>query len=103
MWLPGGGYHADSWKVFAGSVLVLGGRGHQSIQERFDPLSVRFQRISRLLSPKPDEPLGWELLTEEESGELRSFGRPVHRPCDLQLPAAGPERAVLQRVGGQLV
>ena len=66
VWLPGGGYHEEAWKVFAGSVLVLGGRGHQAIQERFDPLSARFHRISQLLSPKPEEPLGWELLTQED-------------------------------------
>ncbi|HVG62818.1 MAG TPA: histone deacetylase [Hyalangium sp.] len=64
VWLPGGGYHEDAWKVFAGSVLVLGGRGHQAIQERFDPLSVRFQSISRLLSP--EEPWDWEPLTQED-------------------------------------
>ncbi|WP_224363574.1 histone deacetylase family protein [Hyalangium versicolor] len=64
VWLPGGGYHADSWKVFAGSVLVLGGRGHQSIHERFDPLSARFQHISRLLSRESST--DWEPITLEE-------------------------------------
>ena len=64
VWLPGGGYHEDAWKVFAGSVLVLGGRGHQAIQERFDPLNARFQSISRLLAPKA--PLDWEPLTQED-------------------------------------
>jgi acetoin utilization deacetylase AcuC-like enzyme len=66
VWLPGGGYHEEAWKVFAGSVLVLGGRGHRAIQERFDPLSVRFHRISRLLSRQPQEPLGWEPITQED-------------------------------------
>jgi acetoin utilization deacetylase AcuC-like enzyme len=64
VWLPGGGYHESSWKVFAGSVLVLGGRGQQPIPERFDPLSARFQHIARLLSPQaqPD----WEPFTLED-------------------------------------
>jgi acetoin utilization deacetylase AcuC-like enzyme len=64
VWLPGGGYHAEAWKVFAGSVLVLGGRGHQTIQARFDPLSARFRHISRLLS---QEALSdWEPITQED-------------------------------------
>jgi hypothetical protein len=50
--------------VFAGSVLVLGGRGHRAIQARFDPLSVRFQRISRLLSQEKE--LEWEPITQED-------------------------------------
>ncbi|WP_224247493.1 histone deacetylase family protein [Hyalangium gracile] len=66
VWLPGGGYHEDSWKVFAGSMLVLGGRGHRPIQERFDPLSARFQRISRLLSREASSDWDWEPITLED-------------------------------------
>ncbi|MFP2930641.1 histone deacetylase, partial [Pyxidicoccus sp. 3LG] len=50
VWLPGGGYHAESWKVFAGTVLVLAGRGGRRITARYDPLSARYQHISRMLS-----------------------------------------------------
>jgi hypothetical protein len=50
--------------VFAGSILVLGGRGHQPIQARFDPLSARFHRISRLLSREPVQ--DWEPITQED-------------------------------------
>jgi hypothetical protein len=64
VWLPGGGYHEEAWKVFAGSILVLGGRGHHAIQARFDPLSARFQRIARLLSREPLS--DWEPLTQED-------------------------------------
>jgi acetoin utilization deacetylase AcuC-like enzyme len=64
VWLPGGGYHPETWKVFAGSILVLGGRGHQPIHTRFDPLSARFQRISRLLSREPLS--DWEPITQED-------------------------------------
>ncbi|MFL5347881.1 MAG: histone deacetylase [Hyalangium sp.] len=64
VWLPGGGYHEESWKVFAGSVLVLSGRGHRTIHQRFDPLSARFQHFSRMLArePLPD----WEPITLED-------------------------------------
>jgi acetoin utilization deacetylase AcuC-like enzyme len=64
VWLPGGGYHADAWKVFAGSALVLGGRGHQPINAKFDPLSARFRHISRLLAQ--EEHSGWEPITQED-------------------------------------
>lgn len=74
VWLPAGGYHEEAWKVFAGSVLVLGGRGRQPIQERFDPLSVRFRSISRLLSP--EEPLDWEPLTQEDLEGALGHARP---------------------------
>ncbi|QSQ20710.1 histone deacetylase [Pyxidicoccus parkwayensis] len=65
VWLPGGGYHAESWKVFAGSVLVLAGKGTKRITARYDPLSARYQRISRLLTqegPQAEEPLTLEDL-----------------------------------------
>ncbi len=63
VWLPGGGYHEEAWKVFAGSVLVLSGRGHRPIHERFDPLSARFQHLSRLLREAPSD---WEPITLED-------------------------------------
>jgi acetoin utilization deacetylase AcuC-like enzyme len=56
VWLPGGGYHAESWKVFAGTVLVLAGKGSRRITARYDPLSARYQRISRLLTQEGESP-----------------------------------------------
>jgi acetoin utilization deacetylase AcuC-like enzyme len=64
VWLPGGGYHADAWKVFAGSALVVGGRGHQPIHAKFDPLSARFRHISRLLTQEAHS--DWEPITQED-------------------------------------
>jgi hypothetical protein len=69
VWLPGGGYHAESWKVFAGTVLVLAGKGSRPITARSDPLSARYQRISRLLSQEhaPEE---MSLSLEDLEGSL---------------------------------
>ncbi len=64
VWLPGGGYQEEAWKVFAGSVLVLSGRGHQPIEARFDPLSVHFHRISQMLSQETHS--DWEPITQED-------------------------------------
>lgn len=73
VWLPGGGYHAESWKVYAGSVLVLAGRGHQRIRARYDPLSARYRRIARLLSREQQQE--WEPITLEDlEGSLGTSG-----------------------------
>ncbi|MCY1017381.1 histone deacetylase [Pyxidicoccus sp. MSG2] len=69
VWLPGGGYHAESWKVFAGSVLVLAGKGSRRITARYDPLSARYQRISRLLTQE-GTPLEESLTLEDLEGSL---------------------------------
>lgn len=69
VWLPGGGYHAESWKVFAGTVLVLAGKGKRRITARYDPLSARYQRISRLLTQE-GTPLEEPLTLEDLEGSL---------------------------------
>ncbi|WP_434301273.1 histone deacetylase family protein [Corallococcus exiguus] len=76
VWLPGGGYHAESWKLFAGTVLVLAGLGHQRITARYDPLSARFQRIAHMLDPEKANTAGkaphWEPFSLEDlEGPLR--------------------------------
>src|SRR5262249_57116072 len=38
VWLPGGGYHPDAWKVLAGTGLALAGRGRQPLRRPVDPL-----------------------------------------------------------------
>jgi acetoin utilization deacetylase AcuC-like enzyme len=81
VWLPGGGYHAEAWKVFAGSALVLGGRGHLPIQAKFDPLSARFRHISRLLTREATS--DWEPITQEDlDGALGSTAPREQRVLD---------------------
>ncbi|XXF77572.1 histone deacetylase [Myxococcaceae bacterium GXIMD 01537] len=65
VWLPGGGYHSDAWKILAGSVLVLAGRARERITARYDPLGARYRRISRLLSREKLQP-EWEPITLED-------------------------------------
>ncbi len=71
VWLPGGGYSADSWKVLAGTALALARRSDSPITDR-DPLSMRFRAIARRLDPGKlgaDDELGSTDLDE-------LFGRP---------------------------
>ncbi|MCL4845295.1 MAG: histone deacetylase [Acidobacteria bacterium] len=49
VWLPGGGYHADAWKVLAGTALALTGRTRRAIAPTDDPLATRFMRLARHL------------------------------------------------------
>jgi acetoin utilization deacetylase AcuC-like enzyme len=51
VWLPSGGYAGESWKVLAGTGLVLCGRDERRISERSDPLRARFTHVSRDLDP----------------------------------------------------
>jgi hypothetical protein len=46
VWLPGGGYHQDSWKVLAGTGLVLMEGSTEPISADYDPLKVRYARLS---------------------------------------------------------
>ena len=46
VWLPGGGYHDDAWRIFAGVGLVLAGRPTDKVRPD-DPLAARFQRVAQ--------------------------------------------------------
>jgi len=70
VWLPGGGYHRDAWRVLVGTALVLAGRAREQIPRGYDPLTARFRSISRQLRP---EDLGSDTgLTDADLAE--TFG-----------------------------
>ncbi|GAC1344191.1 MAG: hypothetical protein NVSMB23_18800 [Myxococcales bacterium] len=52
VWLPGGGYGADSWRALAGTGLALSIASPAPVPRGFDPLGVRFVSIARTLSPE---------------------------------------------------
>ncbi|WNZ66177.1 hypothetical protein QEG98_03570 [Myxococcus sp. MxC21-1] len=74
VWLPGGGYHRDAWKVFAGTVLVLAGQGRRRIRARYDPLSARYRRIARSLTREGATPLDEPITQEDLEGALGLSG-----------------------------
>lgn len=49
VWLPAGGYRPDSWRVLAGTALVLSGHAQLEIPTTFDPIHVRFRRLGSSL------------------------------------------------------
>jgi len=71
VWVPAGGYHPDSWKVLAGTGLVLAGRPSKRISRRYDPLHARFGAISRALPP--------ELLRSDSDELSQADVEPLYR------------------------
>lgn len=45
VWLPGGGYSEDAWRVLAGTAAVLAGQPGLELRPDQDPLRARFARI----------------------------------------------------------
>src|SRR5512143_301695 len=72
VWLPGGGYHRDAWRVLAGTAMVLAVRGGGRIPPRYDPLRTRFAGISRELRLAD---LGQEEFTAADLEEALGLGR----------------------------
>ncbi|HZN93066.1 MAG TPA: histone deacetylase [Myxococcales bacterium] len=69
VWLPGGGYRKEAWRVLAGTALVLLGRPGRRISPGTDPLTLRFAGISRDLTER-DLSDRDELITQEDLAEL---------------------------------
>ncbi len=73
VWLPGGGYHPDAWKVLVGTGLALAGRGREPVRRRIDPLQMRFSRVFREIEPGQ---LGQrDLNLEDLESDLRGVPR----------------------------
>ncbi len=49
VWLPGGGYGHDSWKVLAGTALILACRSTATIPEDYDPMRARYSWVTTKL------------------------------------------------------
>jgi len=50
VWLPGGGYHEDAWKVLAGTLIALLRHSRRPIRPGSDPMAARFARLSTRLA-----------------------------------------------------
>jgi acetoin utilization deacetylase AcuC-like enzyme len=51
VWVPGGGYTEQSWRILSGTALALAGYGTHPITARIDPTDLRFDRVARHLDP----------------------------------------------------
>jgi acetoin utilization deacetylase AcuC-like enzyme len=50
VWLPGGGYSRQAWRVLAGTGMALAAASLEPIPENYDPLSARHAEVARELS-----------------------------------------------------
>jgi acetoin utilization deacetylase AcuC-like enzyme len=95
VWLPGGGYGPNAWKVLAGTGMALSTGTLDTIPANYDPLKTQFARIARSLSPGVTPR---EEITEDDLAESLGL-RPVRQPLLLGFyTAAGMENA-LERFG----
>lgn len=69
VWLPGGGYHPDAWRVLTGTGLVLAGRGHAVIPRGYDPLGARFAAVAHHLSAEALRG-EWEITAADVDADL---------------------------------
>jgi acetoin utilization deacetylase AcuC-like enzyme len=52
VWVPGGGYTPEAWKLLAGTALALAFGSAEPVSEAYDPLRVRFSRIATEVGPE---------------------------------------------------
>jgi acetoin utilization deacetylase AcuC-like enzyme len=76
VWLPGGGYSEASWRALAGTGMALAAASTEAIPSDYDPLSARYARVAREMTPSDLTDDG-ELTAEdlEEALGLRPAGQ----------------------------
>jgi hypothetical protein len=65
VWLPGGGYSRQAWRVLAGTGMAVAERSLDEIPARYDPLGARYARVAARLSPAELTESSAELTAEE--------------------------------------
>ena len=80
VWLPGGGYHDDAWRVLAGTALALTRASTEPVPSEPDPMSLHFAAISAGLEPARLHQQG-ELTQEDLEAQLME--RPHRSPSLL--------------------
>ncbi len=75
VWVPGGGYHRDTWKLLAGTGIALALDAETPIPAAYDPLRARFTRIAQKITNESLE--GEEWITNEDLAD--ALGMPSSR------------------------
>lgn len=78
VWLPGGGYHRDAWRVLAGSLTALALGSRETVPVEFDATHARFSNIARALD-SVELHGNDELSFDDVLGDLGVAARPVPR------------------------
>jgi len=108
VWLPGGGYHGDAWKLLARTATLLATGWVKAIPADADPLSTRFSEIAEKLGRATlgDGAEAEGLIRAEDIEEALGLCEPAHRLLGYYT-ASGIEHALhaygllreLQRLG----
>jgi len=96
VWLPGGGYSHQAWRVLAGTGMALTLRTLRPIPAGYDPLSSRFSRIAAELTPGELGDSGD--LTAEDVEEALGL-RPTRQRLLLGFYTAGGLELAFHRYG----
>lgn len=77
VWVPGGGYSGDSWRVLAGTGVAMALRTRHAISRHYDPMRVRFARIASEIGKAElgDDPDDFSVADIESALGLRSGKR----------------------------
>lgn len=89
VWLPGGGYSPNAWRVLAGTGLALALGTRRSISRRMDPLHLQYSKIARSLGDEALSGIGrdrFDLSLQDIEADL-DFGTARSQHAG---PAAGP-------------
>lgn len=96
VWLPGGGYSPDAWRVLAGTGMAVAAASAEAIPAKYDPLQARYARVSASMSPAELTEKGD--LTAEELDEALGL-RPRRQRLLLGFYTASGMEHALYRYG----
>lgn len=96
VWVPGGGYQADAWRVLAGTGAVLAGRSRTRISESYDPLRGYFESIVRTMGRQFVQD---QLLLDPEDLDESLHQRPHEHPKLLGVYSEEAIEYALSRFG----
>lgn len=83
VWLPAGGYHADSWRVLANTALVLARSPVPEVPPGYDPLHRHFSWIAHTLGTSQlSDRTGW-IEQADIAADLGLASRPRRRLFDF--------------------
>jgi acetoin utilization deacetylase AcuC-like enzyme len=96
VWVPGGGYSKDAWRVLAGTALVLARAEPVDVEADVDPLALSFAHIGKGIR---GEELGDALALTEDDILFDLGGRSMHEPKLLGYYTASGLEFALARYG----
>jgi acetoin utilization deacetylase AcuC-like enzyme len=100
VWLPGGGYHPDAWRVLAGTAQHLATGARAPVADDFDPVHARYAHIAMTLKSGELSGQGTEADAVTMDDVLADLGvQPRRHPRLLGFYSASGIEHALERYG----